>query len=112
MNRFIVGALLAAAAACGPRQAEVRTTPQTTQNEPSIHFTNNLGQAVNVYARTGTNDIFIQQVNANTTANLPVHGVANGSTVELRATTIDGVRTYQPPTKSVVLSGSYNWTIP
>ena len=112
MKRLIVGALLVAVAACGPRQAEVRTAPSTSQNEPTIHFTNNLGQAVNVYVRTGGSDIFIQQVNANTTSNLPVRGVANGSSVELKATTIDGVRTYQPPNKTVVLAGTYNWTIP
>ena len=112
MRRLIVGALLIAVAACGKRQAEVRTTPRTEQNEPTIHFTNNLGQAVNVYVHAGGNDIFIQQVNGNTTANLPVKGVANGSSVELKATTIDGVRTYQPPNKTVVLAGTYNWTIP
>ena len=112
MRRLIGAVLLAAAAACGPRQVEVRSSPRSSQNEPTIHFTNNLGQAVNVYVRSGGSDIFLQQVNANTTANLPVRGVANGTSVELKATTIDGVRTYQPPNKTVVLSGTYNWTIP
>ena len=112
MRRLITAVLLVAVAACGPRQVEVRTAPQSSQNEPTIHFTNNLGQAVNVYVRSGGNDIFLQQVNANTTASLPVHGVQNGTSVELKATTIDGVRTYQPPTKSVVLNGTYSWTIP
>jgi len=62
--------------------------------------------------RSGSSDIFLQQVNPNTTANLPARGIANVSSVELKATTIDGVHTYQPPNKNVVLSGTYNWTIP
>jgi len=112
MRRLIGVVLLAAAVVCGPRQAEVRSTPRSAQNEPTIHFTNNLSQAVNVYVRSGSSDIFLQQVNPNTTANLPARGIANGSSVELKATTIDGVHTYQPPNKNVVLSGTYNWTIP
>lgn len=112
MRRVIAAVMLAAAAACGPRQVEVRSSPTSAENEPSIHFTNNLGQAVNVYVTSGGTDLFLQQVNGNTTAHLPVRGVASGTTVQLKAVTVDGTRTYQPPNKTVVLSGQYNWTIP
>lgn len=112
MRRVFVALLLAAAAACGPRQVEVRSAPSAAGTEPAIHFTNNLGQAVNVYVTTGGTDVFLQQVNGNTTAHLPVRGVAAGSSVQLKAVTVDGTRTYQPPTRTIVLSGMYNWTIP
>ncbi|NUO38024.1 MAG: hypothetical protein HOQ31_05395, partial [Gemmatimonadaceae bacterium] len=39
---------LAASAACGPRQVEVRTAPTAT-TEQSVRITNSLSQAVNVY---------------------------------------------------------------
>ena len=112
MRRLFAAVMLAAAAACGPRQVEVRTAPTSAQNEPAIHFTNNLGQAVNVYVTSGGTDLFLQQVNANTTAQLPVRGIASGTTVQLKAVTVDGTRTYQPPNRNVVLTGTYNWTIP
>jgi hypothetical protein len=112
MNRVIAAMLLGAVMACGPRQVEVRSAPSSAQNEPAIHFTNNLGQAVNVYVTSGGTDVFLQQVNGNTTAHLPVRGVASGASVQLKAVTVDGTRTYQPPNRTVVLTGMYNWTIP
>lgn len=112
MRRTIAAVILAAVAACGPRQAEVRSAPSAAANEPSIHFTNHLAQAVNVYVISGGTELFLQQVNSNTTAHLPVRGVASGSTVQLKAVTVDGARTYQPSNRTVVLAGQYNWTIP
>jgi len=112
MRVVIAALMLAVATACGSRQVEVRTAPSGAQNAPTIHFTNNLGQAVNVYVTSGGNDLFLQQVSANTTADLPVRGVTAGSTVALKAVTVDGTRTYQPPNRTVVLEGRYNWTIP
>ena len=47
----LLAAALGIATACGPRQVEVRTAPQTvdTTGAPSVQLTNNLSQAVNVY---------------------------------------------------------------
>src|SRR5262245_39558244 len=72
---------------CGPRQAQVRTAP--TAAEATIHFTNNLSQAVNVYVVQAGTETFVRQVAANTTENLPVRGIALGSQVLLRAVTVD-----------------------
>src|SRR5260221_14640806 len=47
-HRAALFALALAGAACGPRQAEVRTAPSATR-EQSVQVTNNLSQAVNVY---------------------------------------------------------------
>lgn len=104
----IAALLLAATTACGPRQVDVRSAP--TRVETYVRVTNTLGQAVNVYVLSGDNEIFLRQVAANTEARLPVQGVAAGSTVRLRAVTIDGSRTYT--SDSVVLEGTYPWRVP
>lgn len=96
-------------AACGPRQVEVRSAP-SSQAEVSIHLTNNLSQAVNVYVAGGGSPVFVRQVPANATEHLPVRGIAAGSTVTLRATTIDGARTYER--RDVVLNGMFAWALP
>jgi hypothetical protein len=105
---MIAAVLLAATTACGPRQVDVRTAP--TRAETNVRVTNTLGQAVNVYVLSGDNEIFLRQVPANAEARLPVPGVAAGSTVRLRAVTIDGSRTYT--SDSVVLQGTYPWRVP
>ena len=110
--RALAAALLLGAAtlaACGPRRAEVRTA-QTQQPQVSIHMTNNLAQAVNVYVAGTGEPVFVRQVAANSTMHLPVPGIATGSTVTLKATTIDGARTYER--KNVVLSGTFAWAVP
>ena len=108
MKRLILG-LLAMVAACGPRQVEVRTAPsQPAQN--IIQLTNGLSQAVNIYVNYNGNDQFIQQVRANTAQRLPVSGIPNGATVNLKAITVDGVHTYSA--KNVVLNGTYNFSVP
>jgi hypothetical protein len=99
---------VASTAACGPRNVEVNTAP--TRAETNVRVTNTLGQAVNVYVLSGDNEIFLRQVPANSEARLPVPGVAAGSTVRLRAVTIDGSRTYT--SDSVVLQGTYPWRVP
>lgn len=101
--------IVAAATACGGRQVEVRTAPSQTQ-AVGIRVTNNLSQAVNVYVVSGGSDIFLRQVGANATESLSVQGVAAGSTVTLKATTVDGTRTYTRD--SVTLSGGYSWQVP
>jgi hypothetical protein len=96
-------------AACGPRQVEVRTAPQQA-TDLSLHVTNNLSQAVNVYVTSGGTDIFLRQVGAGASEHMAVQGVAPGSSVTLKAVTVDNTRTY---TKSnVTLSGMYEWQVP
>jgi hypothetical protein len=109
-RRALVAAVLLATvtAACGPRNVEVQTA--STRPETHVRVTNSLGQAVNVYVLAGDNEIFLRQVAANTEARLPVPNVASGSTVRLRAVTIDGSRTYT--SDSVVLQGTYPWRVP
>ena len=109
-RKALVAAVLLAvgAAACGPRQVDVRTAP--ARAETNVRVTNSLGQAVNVYVLSGDNEIFLRQVPANSEARLPVPGVASGSTVRLRAVTIDGSRTYT--SDAVVLQGTYPWRVP
>lgn len=100
---------LVLAAACGPRQVEVRTAPPApVQN--ALQVTNALGQPVNVYVTYNGNDQFIQQVRANTALRLPVSGIPAGATVTVKAITIDGTRTFSVP--NVVLSGTYNFSVP
>lgn len=94
---------------CGKRQVQVGTAPTTA--ESAIHFTNNLAQAVNVYVVQSGNETFVKQVGANTTEHLPVRGIAPGTQVRLKATTIDGKSTFttQDP---VSLTAMYTWKVP
>ena len=105
---------LAALAACGPRQVEVKTAPEpaaSAQGAPAVQLTNNLSQAVNVYVTvTGGNELFLRQVAANTVEKVPVNGVANGATVTFKAVTVDGSRTYQ--SRSSPLSPLFLWSVP
>ena len=113
VGRFLlaVGTSLAAAGlvACGPRQVDVRTAPAQPA-QAQVQVNNNLSQAVNVYVTQNGTDTFLRQVNANTNATIPVQGIAAGSTVALKAVTIDGVHTYSRA--SVVLSGTYVFPLP
>src|SRR5690349_17501325 len=108
MNRLILSILLAAAA-CGPRQVEVRTAP-AQPSQSAIQLTNGLDQGVNVYVNYNGNDQFIQQVRANTALRLPVAGVPSGATVTLKAVTIDGTKTYSKA--NIVLSGTVSFSVP
>ena len=93
----------------GGRQIEVRTGP-SVQADVSVHLTNNLTQAVNFYVVSGGSDIFVKQVASNSTENVPILGVAAGSTVTLKAVTVDGSRTYTRD--NVALNGVYEWRVP
>lgn len=108
-----VAAAVIALSACGSmgggRQIEVRTGP-TAQADVSVHLTNNLTQAVNFYVVSGGSDIFVKQVGSNSTENVPILGVAAGSTVTLKAVTVDGSRTYTRD--NVALNGVYEWKVP
>ncbi|HET9424422.1 MAG TPA: hypothetical protein VFO55_03550 [Gemmatimonadaceae bacterium] len=108
MKRILIATLIAAAA-CGPRQVEVRTAaPAPAQN--AIQLTNGLNQPVNVYVNYNGNDQFIQQVRANTALRLPITGIPAGATVTFKAITVDGTRTYTM--QNVVLSGTHNFSVP
>jgi hypothetical protein len=108
--RMLVFALsLAAVTACSPRQVDVRTAP-VTQAQVSVQVNNTLAQAVNVYVRSGGTDTFLKQVGANSSATIPVQGFASGSTVTLKAVTLDGVHTYSRD--NVTLTGTYTFPLP
>ena len=109
MRALMLSLSLVVVAACSGRQVEVRTGPEPT-SDVALHVTNNLSQPVNVYVVSGVNDIFLKQVAANTVEHIPVTGVAAGSTVNLRAVTVDGSRTYTK--NNVTLSSMYDWRLP
>jgi hypothetical protein len=97
------------AGACGGRQVEVRTGPQPAA-DVTVRMTNNLSQAVNVYITTGGTDVFLKQVAANSTEVLPVAGISAGTTVTLKARTVDGTRTYSRD--NVYLASNFEWRVP
>jgi hypothetical protein len=102
-------ALLAAAAACGPRQVEVGTGTAPAGSEIPLTVTNNDTQGVNVYYVIAGNQTLVGEVAARSTQTLTVRGLSNGSSVTLRAARKDGSRAYD---RNVVLNGPYAWTIP
>jgi len=95
--------------ACGPRQVEVRTAPAQA-SQVAVQVNNGLSQAVNVYASVGGTDTFLRQVGANQSATIPVQGFAPGSSVTLKAVTVDGVRTFTR--QNVTLTGTYVFPLP
>ena len=95
--------------ACGPRQVEVTTGAQPVA-DVSIRFTNNLTQAVNLYVTSGGTDVFLKQVSASSVEVVPVRGLSAGTTVTLKARTVDGTRTYTRD--NIYLASNYDWRIP
>jgi len=102
-------ALLITTSACGPRQVEVTTGAQPAA-DVSIRFTNNLTQAVNLYVTSGGTDVFLKQVSANSVEVVPVRGITAGTTVTLKARTVDGTRTYSRD--NIYLGANYEWRVP
>ena len=109
MRALMLSLSLVVVAACSGRQVEVRTGPEPT-SDVALHVTNNLSQPINVYVISGVNDIFLKQVAANTVEHIPVSGVAAGSTVNLKAVTVDGSRTYTK--NNITLNSMYDWRLP
>jgi hypothetical protein len=111
MRAFLAGMLLVAATACGGRQVNVETGPPATA-AVTVRFTNNDTSPVNVYVvNPGTNtDLFLKQVAANTTEDLPVAGMAVGTEVRLKATRTDGSKTYT--SDPMQLAASTTWRVP
>ncbi|MDQ6829583.1 MAG: hypothetical protein M3081_12005 [Gemmatimonadota bacterium] len=109
MKRLFAVALAAVMlAGCGPRQVEVKTAPVQATGI-TVRVMNRTNEAANIYINSGGNDIFIGQAQANSTADLPVNGVASGTTVTLRANTNSGTRYSKP---NVVLNGTVHYEIP
>jgi predicted polyphosphate/ATP-dependent NAD kinase len=113
MKRICAALCLAAITAMSEtacaRSVQVRTAP--TSAESTIHFTNNLSQSVNVYVVQGGTETFVRQVAGNTTENLPVRGIPQGSQVVLRAVSVDGKSQFdsQGP---ITLTSTVTWRVP
>lgn len=102
------GMLAVLVGGCGPRQVEVRSSPQP-QAESSLSVTNRLTQPINVYVVSGGTDTFLRQVPANTTELIPVPNLPAGTSVQLKARTADGTRTYSRD--NVILQGTVPWEV-
>ena len=108
--RILVGLLmLVGVAACGSRRVEVRTG-QNPDSGLAVNVTNNYTKAVNVYVVTGGSEMFLRQVPASSTERLPVQGVSSGASVTLKATSVDGERTFR--SDPIVLTGTKDWRVP
>lgn len=102
-------AFTAFTSACAGRQVEVTTGPEPA-SDVMVRLSNNLTQAVNLYVTTGGTDVFLKQVSAGSVELIPVRGLTAGSTVTLKARTVDGTRTYTRD--NVSLTSSYEWRVP
>ena len=103
-------ALAAGAAGCGQRAAEVSSAPSQPV-QVSIQVRNTLTQAVNVYVVQAGTETFVRQVAANTTENLPVRGIPQGSQVVLRAVTVDGKSQFDSQ-NPMPLTSTTTWKVP
>ena len=114
MRALLAGVLLVVAAACGGRKVKVETAPRATGPAAApavtIRFTNNDNNAVNVYVVNQGTDLFLKQVAANSTEDLPVAGVASGTQVRLKATRTDGSKTYT--SDPIALNATTTWRVP
>src|SRR4051794_39218578 len=108
MRKVLLFALIAAAA-CGPRQVEVRTAPPQATGV-SLQVANDLAQATNVYVVVAGTDTFLRQVPAKSTQLVPLPGLSPGSIVTLKAVSIDGTRTVTRA--NVTLQGNYMFAVP
>jgi hypothetical protein len=80
-----------AVAACGGRKVVVGTG--TAASAASLEFTNDMAQAVNVYLRGPDGaEVFLRQVPARTTESVPVRGVREGASVQLRIAPVNGAQ--------------------
>ncbi|HEY9226692.1 MAG TPA: hypothetical protein VIP11_08610 [Gemmatimonadaceae bacterium] len=113
MNARVVGLIVGVflIAGCRKRTVDVRTAPQQQQaSQVSVQVNNNLTQAVNVYVVLSGTETFLRQVAAGSSATIPAQGFATGSSVTLKAVTVDGARTYQR--QNVVLTGTVTFPLP
>lgn len=109
MRIAVLAAALLVTTACGPRRVQVGTSAPAAA-PIAVQVTNNLAQAVNVYVNSGGSDSFLRQVKGNSVETVPIQGLASGTSVTIKAVTIDGVQTYSRP--NVVLNGTYAFAVP
>ena len=109
MRALLAGLLLATTAACGGRKVNVETAPKTSA-AVTLRFTNSDNSAVNVYVVNNGTDLFLKQVAANSTEDLPVAGITEGTQVRLKATRTDGSKTYT--SDPMALNASTTWKVP
>jgi hypothetical protein len=109
MRVLLAGVLLLAAVGCGKRQVNVETAPKASA-AVTLHFTNNDNSAVNVYVVNQGNDLFLKQVAANSTEDIPVAGVTSGTQVRLKATRTDGSKTYT--SDPMPMNATTTWRVP
>ena len=109
MRALLAGLLLTVTAACGGRKVTVETAPKTSA-AVTLHFTNNDNNAVNVYVVNQGSDLFLKQVAANSTEDMPVAGIASGTQVRLKATRTDGSKTYT--SDPMALNATTTWRVP
>ena len=113
IRRAVVFTALVAVVGCRQRQVEVRTAPSTAsvqQAAPAVQVNSTLTATVNVYITVNGTDTFLGQVTGNSSAKLPVVGIAVGTPVTLKAVTVDGARTYSRA--NVALSGTVVFPLP
>jgi hypothetical protein len=112
MNARVVGLLVAVVvlSACRPRQVDVRTAPPQQQAQVTVEVNNTLTQGVNIYITLNKTDTFLRQVGPKSKETIPVQGFAPGSSVTLKATTLDGIKTYER--QNVVLTGTVAFPLP
>jgi hypothetical protein len=109
MRALLAGVLLAVTVGCGGRKVNVETAPKASA-AVTLHFTNSDNSAVNVYVVNQGNDVFLKQVAANSTEDLPVAGIPSGTQVRLKATRTDGSKTYT--SDPMALNSSTTWRVP
>jgi hypothetical protein len=109
MRALLAGVLLVVSVACGKRQVKVETAPKANP-VVTLHFTNNDNSAVNVYVVNAGTDLFLKQVAANSTEDLPVAGITSGTQVRLKATRTDGSKTYT--SDPMPLNATTTWRVP
>ena len=102
-------ALLGAVPACAPRAVEVRTAVDRGA-DVTLTLANSTDRPVNVYVDVAGTALFLRQVQARSTELLPMRGVPTGSTVTLRAISIDGRSRYEK--RDVLAEGSLRWGLP
>jgi len=109
MTKALVALVLGVALVACHRKVNVSTAPAPVK-AATFRVTNNLTQPVNIYVTSAGSDVLAGQVPPNSTQVLSAPGVAAGTTVSLKARTVDGTRTYSRD--DVVLASSFVWQVP
>lgn len=108
--RILYALMLGAALVGCARRVEVTSSPPPAAAEAGLQVNNTLTEPVNVYVVTSDTEMFVKQVAANSSERMPVRGVPPGTSVSLRATTVDGTRTFRRA--NVMLGSTYIFNVP